>query len=95
MATFSHLPAELVEYIYSYLVQPDLYTVCRLNKGSHALAVPFLYRNVDLYIRSAKRIPRIDWFCMNIAKDQRLAARVETIRLGPSPDEDVKLGKYI
>ena len=38
MATFSHLPAELVEYIYIYLAQPDLYAVSQVNKGSHALA---------------------------------------------------------
>jgi hypothetical protein len=93
MATFSHLPSELVEYITSYLAQSDLYAVCRLNRGLNALAVPFLYRNVDLCIRSAKKIPRIDWFCLNVLRDQRLAARVESIRLGPSPDEDVKLGR--
>jgi hypothetical protein len=92
MATFSHLPSELVEYINSYLAQSELYAVCQLNRGLHALAIPFLYRNVDFYIRSAKKVPRIDRFCMNVLKDQRLAARVETIRLGPSPDEDVKLG---
>jgi hypothetical protein len=92
MATFLDLPSELVEYVYSYLAQPDLYTVCRLNKGLHALAIPFLYRNVDLYIRVSKSIPRIDWFCMNILKDRRLAARVESVRLGSSPDDDFKHG---
>jgi hypothetical protein len=94
MATFLDLPSELVEYVYSYLAQPDLNIACRLNKGLHALAIPFLYRNVDLYIRARKKIPRIDWFCMNIVKDQRLAVRVESIRLGPAPDDDFKLGSY-
>ncbi|KAH7411670.1 hypothetical protein DE146DRAFT_248918 [Phaeosphaeria sp. MPI-PUGE-AT-0046c] len=93
MATFSHLPAELVEYIYSYLSQPDLYAVCRLNKGLHALALPFLYRHVDLYISEGDRIPRIDRFCLNISKDHRLAARVESIRLGPSSEGNVKTGQ--
>jgi hypothetical protein len=94
MASFLHLPAELVEYVYSYLEQPALYAVSRLNKSLHALAIPFLYRNVDLYIRSGVRIPRIDRFCLNISKDQRLAARVESIQLGPSPEEEVKSGQH-
>jgi hypothetical protein len=90
MSAFLQLPAELVEYVFVYLAQPDLYTVCRLNKSLHALATPFLYRNVDLYIRGRKRIPRIDRFCMNVIKNQRIAARVESIRLGISPDEAVE-----
>jgi hypothetical protein len=93
MATFSQLPSELVEYVYSYLSQPDLYAMCRVNKGLHALAVPFLYRNADLSIGPGDKLRRIDWFCMNISKDKRLAARVETICLGPSPDEEVKEGQ--
>ncbi|KAF2025294.1 hypothetical protein EK21DRAFT_104039 [Setomelanomma holmii] len=92
MATFSYLPAELVEYIYSYLDQRDLYAVSQLNRGLHDLVIPFLYRNVDLFFRSDK-LPRIDRFCMNVSKDQRLAARVETIRIGPSPDEGVQEGQ--
>ncbi|KAF2826104.1 hypothetical protein CC86DRAFT_25154 [Ophiobolus disseminans] len=93
MATISHLPAELVEYIYAYLAQPELNAVSRVNTGSNALAVPFLYRNVDLFIGSGDKVPRIDRFCMNILKDERLAARVETIRLGPSSKEGVKEGQ--
>lgn len=93
MASFSHLPAELMEYVYAYLEQSALYAVCRLNKSLHALAIPFLYRNVDLYIKSGDRLPRIDWFCLNISKDQRLAARVESLRLGPSSEEEVKEGQ--
>jgi hypothetical protein len=88
MATFSQLPAELVEYIYSYLSQPDLHAVCQVNKGSHALGVPFLYRHADLSIRPNNRLRRIDWFCMNVLKNERLAARVETMRLGPTPEEE-------
>jgi hypothetical protein len=93
MATFSQLPAELVEYVYSYLAQPDLYAICRVNKGLHTLVVPFLYRNANLSIRPGKKLRRIDWFCMNVSKDKRLAARVETIHLGPSPEEKVKEGQ--
>jgi hypothetical protein len=93
MATFSHLPAELVEFIYSSLGQRDLYAVSQLNRNLHDLVIPFLYRNVDLFIRPGDKVPRIDWFCMNISKDPRLASRVETIRFGPSPDEGVKEGQ--
>jgi hypothetical protein len=93
MASFSHLPAELMEYVYAYLEQPAFYAVCQLNKSLHALAIPFLYRNVDLYIQAGNKVPRIDWFCLNVSKDQRLAARVESIRMGPSPEEDVKEGQ--
>ena len=46
MATLSQLPVELIECIYGYLTQPELYAVARLNRGSYALAIPFLYRNV-------------------------------------------------
>jgi hypothetical protein len=93
MATFAHLPAELVEYVYVYLAQPDLHAVCQVDKASYALAIPLLYRNVDLYIRSGDKVPRIDWFCLNVSKDRRLAARVETVRLGPSPEKEVKEGQ--
>jgi hypothetical protein len=93
MATFTSLPAELVEYVYAYLTQPDLHAVCQVNKASHALAIPFLYRNIDLYLRPGDKVPRIDWVCLNVAKDQRLAARVETVRLGPSPEKEVKEGQ--
>ena len=72
MATFSDLPAELMEYIYSYLSQPDLSAVSRLNKALHALAIPFLYRHVDLYISEGDRLPRIDRFSMDgLACEQR------------------------
>lgn len=93
MASFAHLPAELIEYVYSYLDQPALYAVCQLDKRLHALVVPFLYRHVDLFIRSGDKLPRIDRFCLNVTKHRRLARRVESIRLGPSPEEDVKEGQ--
>lgn len=90
MASFSLLPAELVEFILAYLAQPQLYAICRLNKGFHALALPYLYRNVDLVIPPGDRVPRIDWFCLNIIKSRKLAAKVESLRLGTSPFEQVK-----
>lgn len=93
MATISHLPVELVEYVYGYLAQPELCAVARVNKGSHKLAMPFFYRDVDLFIGPSDSVPRIDRFCMNILEDPRLAARVETVRLGPSPHEGVKEGQ--
>lgn len=93
MARLSNLPAELVEYIYGYLAQGDLYAVSRVDKGSYQLAVPFLYRDVDLFIGPGDAVPRIDRFCMNILDDPRLASRVETVRLGPSPYEGVKEGQ--
>jgi hypothetical protein len=93
MATFTHLPAELMEYVYSYLDQPALYAVCQLNRRLHALVVPFLYRHVDLFIRSGDKLPRIDRFCLNVTKHPRLARRVISIRLGPSPEEDVREGQ--
>jgi hypothetical protein len=93
MASLPHLPVELVEYIYAYLPQPSLYAAAQVNKGSNAVAVPFLYRHVDLFIQPGDKIPRIDWFCMSILKDTRLAAHVDTIRLGPSSSEGVKEGQ--
>ncbi|KAH5616351.1 hypothetical protein HBI45_011260 [Parastagonospora nodorum] len=93
MASFTHLPAELMEYVYSYLDQPALYAVCQLNRRLHALVVPFLYRHVDLFIRSGDKLPRIDRFCLNVTKHRRLARRVISIRLGPSPEEDVREGQ--
>jgi hypothetical protein len=93
MASLSHLPVELVESIYAYLPQSTLYAAAQVNKGSHALAVPFLYRHVDLFIQPGDKIPRIDRFCLNVLKDPRLAAHVETIRLGPSSSEGVTEGQ--
>ncbi|KAH7073947.1 hypothetical protein BKA63DRAFT_416484 [Paraphoma chrysanthemicola] len=93
MAKFSDLPNELVELVYAYLSQCDLCTASQLNRGLHNLVIPFLYRNVDLFIRSGDKVPRIDRFCMNVSKDKRLASRVETIRFGPSPDRGVQEGQ--
>jgi hypothetical protein len=89
MTAFSLLPTELVEEIVSYLDQADLNTVCRLNKGLHGLAIPFLYRHVDLRISSGSKPPRVDRFCLNIVDDIRLARRVETLHIGPSSSEEV------
>lgn len=95
MASFAHLPAELVEYIVGYFYQSDILTICRLNKNLHALASPFLYRHVDLYIPPGNNnVPRIDRFCLNIVNDSRLASRVESLRLGLRPDEGVKEGQH-
>lgn len=93
MATFSLLPAELVEYIASYLAQCDLYAIARVNKSLSTLAMPYLYRHVDLAIPPGEKIPRIDRFCFNILDDPRRAARVETLRLGPSSRQAVKEGR--
>jgi hypothetical protein len=93
MATFSLLPAELVEYIVSYLAQPDLYAMSRINKSLGTLAMPYLYRHIDLVIPPGEKLPRIDKFCVNILNNVRRAARVETLRLGLSSKERVKGGQ--
>ncbi|CAO2648372.1 Nn.00g076390.m01.CDS01 [Neocucurbitaria sp. VM-36] len=93
MATFSHLPTELVEYVMSYLEQSEVYAFAQVNKSLNTLAIPFLYRHVDLFIPPGDRLPRIDRFCLNIINDSRLASRVETLRLGLSPLEGVKEGQ--
>ncbi|KAF1938453.1 hypothetical protein EJ02DRAFT_22459 [Clathrospora elynae] len=93
MASFSHLPAELVEYIVNYLSQSDKYAFCRLNKALNQLAIPFLYRHVDLFIPPGNKLPRIDRFCLNIINDSRTAGRVESIRLGLCSGEGVKEGQ--
>ncbi|KAF1926673.1 uncharacterized protein M421DRAFT_67247 [Didymella exigua CBS 183.55] len=93
MAPFAGLPTELVEFIASYLAQQDLYAVSRVNKSLHTLAAPYLYQHVDLVIHAGERMPRIDRFCLNILNDPRRAARIETLRLGPSSAEGVKEGQ--
>jgi hypothetical protein len=93
MATFSQLPAELVEFIASYLVQQDLYAVSRVNKSLNTLVGPYLYQHVNLTIQAGGEMPRIDRFCLNILNDPRRATRVETLRLGPSSEEGVKEGQ--
>lgn len=93
MASFSDLPNELVEDILSYLAQADLYKVSRVRGTLYTLAIPLLYRYVDLYIPPGNTVPRIDRFCFNIINDRSLAARVETIRFGLRPDEGVKEGQ--
>lgn len=93
MAEFSQLPTELVEFIASYLAQQDLYVVARVNKSLKTLVGPYLYQHVDLVIRAGEKIPRIDRFCQNILDDPRRAARIETLRLGPSSEEGVKEGQ--
>lgn len=93
MAAFAQLPTELVEFIASYLAQHDLYAMSRVNKSLSTLVGPYLYQHVDLVIRSGERMPRIDRFCQNILDDPRRAARIETLRLGPSSEEGVKEGQ--
>ena len=90
MAAFAQLPTELVEFIASYLAQHDLYAMSRVNKSLSTLVGPYLYQHVDLVIRSGERMPRIDRFFQNILDDPRRAARIETLRLGPSSEEGVK-----
>jgi hypothetical protein len=93
MAAFAHLPNELVEFVLEYLSQPDLYAFSQLNTSLSALATPFLYRHINLAIPPGDRLPRIDRFCFNIVSNGKLAARVETIRLGLSPLNGVKEGQ--
>jgi hypothetical protein len=93
MAAFVQLPTELVEFIASYLAQHDLYAVSRANKSLNTLVGPYLYQHVDLIIRPGEKMPRIDRFCQNILDDPRRAARIETLRLGPSSEEGVKEGQ--
>lgn len=90
MASFSDLPAELVEDIVSHLGQSDLYICFRLNRALHTLVKPYLFRHIDLYVPPSNKVPRIDRFCLSIINDCQLAGRVESIRLGLRPDEDVK-----
>jgi hypothetical protein len=92
MASLSSLPTELIEYIVSYLSQPGLYAICQANRYLHQLAIPLLYRHVDLLIPEGGKTPRIDWFCLNIMKDSRKAARVDSIRLGPSARGSLEMG---
>lgn len=93
MPSFSHLPNELVEDIVSYLAQADQFSLCQINKSLHALVNPILYRHVDLFIPPGDKVPRIDRFCFNIIDDDQLARRVESLRLGLRPDEEVKVGQ--
>lgn len=93
MAAFAQLPTELVEFIAFYLAQHDLYAVSRVNKNLNTLVGPYLYQHVDLVIRPGEKMPRIDRFCQNILDDPRRAARIETLRLGPSSEEGVKEGQ--
>jgi hypothetical protein len=87
MASLSHLPTELVEYIVTYLSQHDKSSFCRLNRHLSTLATPFLYRHVDLFIPPGNKLPRIDRFCLNIIDDRRKANNVDSVRLGISPNE--------
>lgn len=93
MVNFSLLPAELVELVASYLAQPDLYALSRVTKSLSTLAMPYLYRDVDLVLKRDEKMPRIDRFCFAILHDTRRAARVEILRLGPSSEEGVKEGQ--
>lgn len=93
MAPFSQLPTELVEFVASYLAQQDLYAVSRVNKSLNTLVGPYLYQHVDLVIHAGEKLPRIDRFCFNILNDPRRAARIESLRLGPSSEDGVKEGQ--
>ncbi|KAG9194929.1 hypothetical protein G6011_00049 [Alternaria panax] len=93
MASFCLLPTELVEYIVSYLPQHDIYAVCQLNKALSNLAIPFLYRRVDLFIPAGSKIPRIDRFCLAIINSTRKANNVKSIRLGLSSSADLRRGQ--
>jgi len=93
MASFSTLPNELLEQIVACLSQHDTSSFCRLNSHLHTLATPFLYRHVDLFVPPSNKLPRIDYFCLNILKDSRKASNVKSIRLGVSSGESVTQGQ--
>lgn len=93
MAVFTLLPTELVEFIACYLAQEDLYRLSQTNRSLNTLVIPYLYRHVDLMIHPGEKMPRIDRFCRNVLSDSRRAARVETLRLGPSSEDGVKEGQ--
>jgi hypothetical protein len=90
MAVFTLLPTELVEFIACYLAQEDLYRLSQVNRSLNTLVIPYLYRHVDLMIHPGEKMPRVDRFCLNVLSDGRRAARVETLRLGPSSEDGVK-----
>ncbi|EUC45714.1 hypothetical protein COCMIDRAFT_94890 [Bipolaris oryzae ATCC 44560] len=93
MASFSTLPNELLEQIVARLSQHDTSSFCRLNSHLHILATPFLYRHVDLFVPPSNKLPRIDYFCLNILQDARKASNVRSIRLGVSSGESVTQGQ--
>jgi hypothetical protein len=90
MAGFSFLPEELAEHITSCLDQAGLYNVCQLNKTFHRIALPFLYRHVDLRVPPDKKLPRIDRFCFTVVNDVHLANCVRTLQIGFLPDQESK-----
>ena len=90
MAELSLLPEELAEHVMSYLDQAGLYNVCRLNKTFHRIAVPFLYRHVDLRVFPDKDLPRIDRFCLVVVHDICLASCVRTLQIGLLPKQETK-----
>jgi hypothetical protein len=93
MASFSDLPAELVEHVASYLEQPALSAFSRLTSSLYNIVIPLLYRHVDLLINPGDRLPRIDRLCFNIFNDPKLGKYVRSLRIGLSSREGVRGGQ--
>ncbi|ORY15494.1 hypothetical protein BCR34DRAFT_558900 [Clohesyomyces aquaticus] len=94
MVQFDVLSAELVESIVSFCSnQRDLLSVCLVSKSLYTAAFPFLYRHIDLQIRSIP-VPRVDSLFFTILADPKCAKYVKSLRVGPSSDPDVRSGTY-
>jgi len=93
MASFSELPAELVEHLASYLEQPALCALSRLTSSLYKIVIPLLYRHIDLLITPGDRLPRIDRLCFNILNDPRLGKYVRSLRIGLSSRDGVRGGQ--
>ncbi|KAF2016520.1 hypothetical protein BU24DRAFT_203630 [Aaosphaeria arxii CBS 175.79] len=89
MAGFSDLPLELVEFILSYCSQPELYALSIMSKSLFNITGPFLYKNVDLCIRS--KAPPVDRFIINMTDQRRLLNRITTLRIGQSSFERIAI----
>lgn len=83
-ASFRHLPVELAEHILSYCCQSELYAISCVSKTLYKIAIPFLYRHVDVRIKNKERI-RIDNFYFNIAQDPSLVKYVRSLHIGSMP----------
>ncbi|PVI08662.1 hypothetical protein DM02DRAFT_8635 [Periconia macrospinosa] len=93
MPSIFELSVELVEQILGYLDQPALYALSRVSKNLYHMAIPYLYKHLDLLIPPGDHIPRIDQLLINLLERPHLANTVRTLCVGLSPRDGVLEGQ--
>ncbi|KAK3216686.1 hypothetical protein GRF29_1g662594 [Pseudopithomyces chartarum] len=82
MAKLSDLPSELFEHILADLNQTAYHALSLVSRSLYNFVIPYLYRDVDLLVRSSRHVPRVDRLFFNILDEPALGKHIRSLRIG-------------